>query len=65
MSKTSEDFPLPLTPECGDDDEPTPSEAEGPFFKPRSPRRTSLIESGIVGTRLVLSGRVFSRDVGK
>src|SRR5262249_8724534 len=49
------------TPECGDDDEPTPSETEGPFFKPRSPRRASLIESAVLGTPIVVTGRVFSR----
>ncbi len=52
---------FPPTPECGDDDEPTPAETEGPFYKPRSPRRISLLEPGVTGTRLVLSGRVFSR----
>ncbi len=50
------------TPECGDDDEPTPFETAGPFYKPRSPMRTSLIESGIDGTRLLLTGRVFGHD---
>lgn len=50
------------TPECGDDDEPTPSMTEGPFFTPRSPLRSSLIEPGIVGTRIALSGRVFARN---
>jgi protocatechuate 3,4-dioxygenase beta subunit len=50
------------TPECGDDDEPTPSQMAGPFFKPRSPARTSLLEDGTRGTRLELSGRVFGRD---
>src|SRR6185295_6844315 len=51
-----------LTPECGDDDEPTPEETAGPFFKPRSPLRASLLEPGIPGTRIVVSGRVFSRE---
>ena len=49
------------TPECGDDDEPTPAETAGPFFKPRSPERTSLIEPGMPGTRLEVVGRVFGR----
>jgi protocatechuate 3,4-dioxygenase beta subunit len=49
------------TPECGDDDEPTPEETAGPFFKPRSPERTSLIEPGIKGARLELAGRVYGR----
>ena len=33
---------------------------EGPFFKPRSPQRTSLLESGVQGTRIVVSGQVLS-----
>src|SRR5580765_678337 len=50
------------TPECGDDDEPTPSETSGPFFKPRSPLRTSLLEPSLAGTKLTLTGRVFTRN---
>jgi len=53
---------LDPTPDCGDDDEPTPSMTEGPFFTPRSPRRASLLEPGMAGTPIVLSGRVFTRD---
>lgn len=57
-------LPLAPTPACGDDDDddPTPAQAEGPFFTPRSPRRTSLIESGVAGTRLVVTGVVFTRS---
>ena len=47
------------TPECGDDDEPTPDQTEGPFYKPRSPRRVSLLEPGMKGTRIEVTGRVF------
>src|SRR5262245_26940426 len=50
------------TPECSDGDEPTPAETQGPFFKPRSPLRSSLIETGLHGTRIVVVGRVFSRE---
>src|SRR6267143_353339 len=38
----------------------TPSQTEGPYFKPGSPARTSLIDSGTTGTRLLLSGRVLT-----
>ena len=38
----------------------TPAQTEGPYFKPGSPARTSLIESGMTGTRLVLSGRLLT-----
>jgi protocatechuate 3,4-dioxygenase beta subunit len=48
------------TPECGDDDDPTPSETQGPFYKPRSPLRASLVEAGTQGTRIVVTGRVFT-----
>jgi protocatechuate 3,4-dioxygenase beta subunit len=49
------------TPDCDDHDEPTPRETEGPFFKPQSPLRASLLEPGMKGTKIVLTGRVFSR----
>src|SRR5438034_9958655 len=42
--------------------QPTPAQTEGPYFKPGSPMRTSLVEPGMAGTRLALSGRVLSRD---
>jgi protocatechuate 3,4-dioxygenase beta subunit len=54
--------PLAPTPSCDDGDEPTPPEIEGPYFKPNSPLRTSLIEPGTAGTRLTLTGVVYSRS---
>lgn len=48
-----------LTPECDDGDDPTVPQTEGPYFKPNSPLRTSLLESGTVGVRLTVSGYVF------
>ena len=45
------------TPTCADT---PPAETEGPFFKPRSPERTSLIEPGMTGMKLVLTGYVLS-----
>ncbi len=50
--------PLPPTPACDDGDDPTPPETEGPFFTPNSPQRTSLLETGMAGTRLALAGVV-------
>ncbi len=44
--------PLPLT----------GAETEGPFFKAGSPERSSLVETGMPGTRVVLTGRVLSRS---
>jgi protocatechuate 3,4-dioxygenase beta subunit len=43
-----------------DDHDATPRQMEGPFFKPRSPERTSLIESGVAGTRILVTGQVLS-----
>jgi protocatechuate 3,4-dioxygenase beta subunit len=40
----------------------TPSETEGPYFKAGSPRRSALVEAGMTGMRLSLTGRVLTRD---
>jgi protocatechuate 3,4-dioxygenase beta subunit len=47
------------TPACG---VATIAQTEGPFFKARSPLRASLIEPGMAGERLHLTGRVLSRS---
>ncbi|MEU5950188.1 carbohydrate-binding protein [Micromonospora sp. NPDC047465] len=52
----------PLTPYCDDGDDLTPDQMEGPYFKPNSPRRTSLVEAGTIGTRLTVTGHVFGLD---
>jgi protocatechuate 3,4-dioxygenase beta subunit len=52
---------LKATPACGDADDVTPEQTEGPYFTRNSPERTSLIESGATGTKLVLEGRVLNR----
>ena len=36
----------------------TPATTEGPYFTPGSPRRSSLLEEGMKGTRLTLTGFV-------
>ena len=51
---------LPATPACEDDDDPTPPQTAGPFYTPNTPLRTSLLESGVSGVRLLLSGQVLS-----
>lgn len=53
---------LAATPACVDPSEPTPPQTAGPFYSPGSPRRASLIEPGMAGTRLRLSGRVLATD---
>jgi protocatechuate 3,4-dioxygenase beta subunit len=53
---------LPATPACidDDDDEPTIAQTEGPYFTPNSPERTSLLEPGMAGTKILVSGRVLA-----
>ena len=53
------DGTLAATPACRDHHDVTPEQTEGPYFKPSSPERRSLIESGVAGTRMVVAGRVF------
>ncbi|MFL5049726.1 MAG: intradiol ring-cleavage dioxygenase [Xanthobacteraceae bacterium] len=53
--------PLSPTPECGDADEPTLRQTEGPFFKPSSPERADLIEPGMAGQPIDLVGFVLTR----
>ena len=51
---------LDPTPACADIDDITPPQTAGPFYKPRSPERKSLLEPGIQGSRIVLEGNVRS-----
>lgn len=52
---------LTPTPQCGDDDDdPTPAQTEGPYYTPNTPERASLLEPGMAGTKLTVSGRVLS-----
>jgi protocatechuate 3,4-dioxygenase beta subunit len=48
---------LAPTPACG---ARTPRQTAGPFFTPGSPARASLLEPGLTGDRMVLTGRVLS-----
>ncbi len=50
------------TPACGDDGHVTPSQTEGPYFKPRSPLRASLLEPDMPGARIVVEGTVLGTD---
>jgi protocatechuate 3,4-dioxygenase beta subunit len=40
----------------------SPAQTEGPYFKAGSPARTSLIDAGVSGTRLALTGYVLTLD---
>jgi protocatechuate 3,4-dioxygenase beta subunit len=49
-------------PECTPPASLTPPMTEGPYYKSGSPERTSLLEAGIPGTPLTLTGYVLSAD---
>jgi protocatechuate 3,4-dioxygenase beta subunit len=51
---------LAATPQIADADDPTPPLTEGPYFKPRSPLRRSIVPRGAGGTALTLTGRVLT-----
>ncbi|MEV8633983.1 dioxygenase [Streptosporangium sp. NPDC051023] len=40
----------------------TISQTEGPYFKPNSPLRSNIIPTGAAGTKLTVTGRVYSRS---
>jgi protocatechuate 3,4-dioxygenase beta subunit len=40
----------------------TPALTEGPYYKANSPERASLLETGVTGVKLELSGYVLSTD---
>jgi protocatechuate 3,4-dioxygenase beta subunit len=52
--------PLRPTPSCPGSASPTERQTEGPYFKPDSPLRASLLEPGISGTKIVVTGMVLS-----
>ncbi len=49
-------------PACSSPAASTPAVTEGPYFKAGSPERSSLLTSGITGTKLVLTGYVLTAD---
>ncbi len=56
---------LALTPACGDSavaSAVTPPQTPGPFYRPSSPQRQSLLEADTQGTKLTLTGQVLSPD---
>lgn len=61
LARDHADGEPPLTPACDDGDDPTMPQMEGPYFKPGSPLRTSLVTHGTPGTPLKVTGYVFGR----
>lgn len=71
LAQAPTDTPVPTavaqvltpTPACGDDDDdPTPAQTEGPYYTPNTPERTSFLEAGVPGTKLIVTGYVLSTD---
>jgi protocatechuate 3,4-dioxygenase beta subunit len=65
LAQATEPANMPLlapTPECGDDEDLTATlpQTAGPFYTPNTPERRSLLEPRMPGTRLVVSGYVYS-----
>ncbi len=57
--ETNQPVPMPL---CAPPAVLTPSATEGPYFTANSPERASLLEEGMDGVRLTLSGYVLTAD---
>ncbi len=53
---------LSLTPDCGDDDDPTPSQTEGPYFTPQSPEKRDFAADAPSGETITIAGYVLSID---
>lgn len=45
-----------------DDHAETIAQTAGPFYTPDTPQRTSLLEDGVTGTKLVVTGKVLTTD---
>jgi protocatechuate 3,4-dioxygenase beta subunit len=49
-------------PSCTNPAALTPAQTEGPYYTPNSPERTSLIEPGMGGTQISVTGYVLTTD---
>ncbi len=54
--------PTLAAPACQSPATPTLAQTEGPYYKPNSPERASLIEPEMSGTKLIVTGYVFTTD---
>ncbi|HEY3248524.1 MAG TPA: dioxygenase [bacterium] len=53
---------MPPAPTCTASPPATPAQTEGPYYKANSPERSSLIEPGMPGTKIIVTGYVLGRD---
>jgi len=61
-AQTTQALATSPAPECTSPAALTPAVTEGPYFKASSPERASLIEAGVTGTQLTLTGYVLTTD---
>jgi len=54
--------PAAQLPDCSSPAVLTPALTEGPYFKANSPERANLLEDGMPGTQLILTGYVLTTD---
>jgi protocatechuate 3,4-dioxygenase beta subunit len=59
---TRESRRLSPTPACDDGDDPTPEQTEGPYYTPDTPRRRRIVEAGVPGEPLTVTGLVLGTD---
>lgn len=50
------------TPECKGKSQVTLSQTEGPYYTPDTPMRSSLLENGVVGEKLIVDGFVLDTE---
>jgi protocatechuate 3,4-dioxygenase beta subunit len=53
---------LSLTPTCGDVDDLTPSQTEGPYFTPNSPEKQDFTDDAPGGEKIIIAGYVLTKD---
>jgi protocatechuate 3,4-dioxygenase beta subunit len=51
-------------PPCNIDEKPTPAAPAGPDYKPNAPQRSSLLEAGVAGVRLTVTGTLSGLTCG-
>ncbi|MCC7353956.1 MAG: dioxygenase [Anaerolineae bacterium] len=59
---TAEAQAVPQLPVCNGVLAATPAQTEGPYYKANTPERASLLEPGMAGTKLIVTGYVLTTD---
>ena len=53
---------MPLTPDCDDEHDPTPSQTEGPYFTPESPLKQDFAADSPGGEKIAIGGYLLTSD---